>query len=292
MKTMKLVKLLFLAGLAIIVESAGIYGEEAGKSATNERSDDQLIAEVAELTKNVQQRYSFTRDSTKLVPFPDPALRWSNPTAGRVFGNVCVWTEDGRPAMVACIYRFFSPNWGATLELTSLSETKLTGQIGNNPFWTPQTGLKREPLLVDEHPANSPAARLVQMRRMAGEFAAQLEDTRGTNKQVARELRLLTKPVFRYPTTDSTSTRASYVDGALFAFVEGTDPEVLLILEAIGSNESLRWVYGLARMNRDAIRVTFRGQPVWSVPYLANQLNQKGEAYTLFSLDQGPLGQR
>lgn len=289
---MNLIKLLLLVGLVSSFDLQRIQCDETGKAASAERSDDELIADVANLTKAVQQQYLFARDSRSLVPWPDPTLRWSNPTAGKVFGNVCVWTEDGRPMLVACIYRFFSPNWGATLELCSLADNKLVGSIDNQEFWKPDSaGLKRERLQADEKPANSAAARLVQMRRLAAEFSAHLEDTRGTDKQVARELRLLPKPIFRYP-ADASGLKANYVDGALFAFVEGTDPEVLLVVEAVGSAESLRWEYGLARMNRDALRVKFRGQPVWSVPYLEKQLNQPSEPYSLFPLDRPSLGER
>ena len=41
---------------------------------------------------------------------PDPVLNWSNPVMGPIYGEVFVWTEDGRPEAVASIYRFYSPS--------------------------------------------------------------------------------------------------------------------------------------------------------------------------------------
>jgi hypothetical protein len=173
-----------------------------------------------------------------------------------------------------------------------LASEGLVGKVRNEMFWTPASpGYKRERLDTSDIPADSAAARLVQMRRLASQFNAQLEDTRRTDNAVARQLRLLTQPIFRYASPASV-TELDYVDGALFAFVEATDPEVLLTLEAIRTSDSVRWEYGLARMNRDAIRVMFRGQPVWSAPYLKDQLSLKTEPYTLYSLDQAPFEQK
>src|ERR1700722_5418577 len=39
---------------------------------------------------------------------PEPVLKWSNPVIGTVFGDVFIWTDQGRPEAVASIYRFYS----------------------------------------------------------------------------------------------------------------------------------------------------------------------------------------
>ncbi len=289
-----LARLWLLVGvIASTLAASRLPADDPVAAPTIERTDEQLMAEVSNLAKNVRRKCDFLADlpsGTKLVPHPEPVLRWSNPTAGRVFGNVCVWSKNGRPLVVACIYQ--SPNWSATLEVCSLSDGKLVGQVGAHQFWMPDVpGLNRQPLRAADKPADSAAVRLVQMRRLAGEFAAHLEDTRGTDRVVPRQLRMLTQPIFRYPPPSTVNSQADYVDGALFAFVEGTDPEVLLVLEARRAGDSVQWEYGLARMNRDAVSVAFRDTSVWSVPYLENPLAQKTQPYTYFSLEQPPLNQ-
>ena len=49
----------------------------------------------------------------------------------------------------------------------------------------------------------------------------------------------------------------------MFAIVLGTDPEVLLFLEARRNSEKLTWQYGLARMNDCAMAVSYKNQEVW-----------------------------
>jgi hypothetical protein len=275
---------------ALVVAIGILPGVSHG--ADDKPAEDPLVEEMTNLAKQVRNRCEFSKmgiERTKLVAHPEPVLRWSNPTAGRVFGNVCVWTEKGRPLVVASIYK--SPSWGATLEVCSLAENPVTGQFEGNEFWIPNAaGMKRLPLPTAEKPASVAPARLTQMRRLATKFAVHLDDTRGTeDKGVVRQLRILTQPLYRYPSAASEDTKADYLDGALFAFVEGTDPEVLLVLEATQTGDSKAWQYGLARMNRDALKVTFENMTVWTVPYRDNQSIVATEPYTFFSIDRTVL---
>lgn len=250
----------------------------------NAADDDALRASVTATAKAFAGRCEFSAaeaGQTKFVLHPEPILRWSNPTVGKVFGEVFVWTDHGRPAVIGSWYRWFSPDWGRTFEACSLSRGRVSGRVNDVRFWnSDQPGLTLQPLENADAPAKTPAARLVQMRRLAGDFVANLTDTRGNDSGVKRQLRLLPQPVFRYlaPKADST-----YLDGALFAFVEGTDPEAFLILEATQVKDDVSWHFGLVRMNRDALRITFRDKEVWTAPYLEKFEGRAKEPYALFT---------
>lgn len=56
------------------------------------------------------------------------------------------------------------------------------------------------------------------------------------------------------------------------------------MIEAVTDNSTPTWRFGLARMNRDALRVTFRDKEVWTAPYLDNPFNLPREPYSLFPL--------
>ena len=167
------------------------------------------------------------------------------------------------------------------MEVCSLADSPMAGRVEDIRFWaTEKPGLTLKPLANADAPAKTPAARLVQMRRLAGDFVANLADTRGNDSGVKRQLRLLTQPIFRYPAPNE---KAIYADGAMFAFVEGTDPEAFLLLEATKAGDEPKWQFGLVRMNRDALRITFRDKDVWSVPKIENPMNLSKEPYALFS---------
>jgi hypothetical protein len=53
-------------------------------------------------------------------------------------------------------------------------------------------------------------------------------------------------------------------DGALFALVQGTDPEAFVVLEARGDGKAARWEYAIARFTDLAIRVRLKDQEVFS----------------------------
>jgi hypothetical protein len=72
------------------------------------------------------------------------------------------------------------------------------------------------------------------------------------------------------------------VGGGLFAFVEGTDPEVLLLLEVRG-DDSPRWHFAGARMQNVALSLAFDGREVWKVEQLDWSVAfDHAEPYTLF----------
>ena len=83
----------------------------------------------------------------------------------------------------------------------------------------------KKPIPNAPTPGETAAQRLRQMRELAKEF---------TNRQTRRdgveqENRLMTQPIFRYEGTEP------LIDGSLFAFVQGTDPELWLLIKAPGS---------------------------------------------------------
>ncbi len=106
-------------------------------------------------------------------------------------------------------------------------------------------------------PAETAVQRLAQMRKIAKDFEA-ADDFEGKSRW---ELRLFATPLQRYgkPNTD-------ILDGALFAFAHGTDPEVFLMLEARSSSGEYRWHYGLAPMTAYALRASYKGKAVWERP--------------------------
>ena len=148
---------------------------ESSKAASDPKDDVQRT-ETAAMVKRVTAKCEFSTDGktpTKLTQHPDPILRWSNPTTGTVFGEVNVWTGNWRPAVVARLYQWFSPDWGKTLEVSSLSPVQVVGRRGGEKFWNPeQPGIKFLPIDETDPPASSAGSRLVQMRRLANGFVA------------------------------------------------------------------------------------------------------------------------
>ena len=87
--------------------------------------------------------------------------------------------------------------------------------------------------------------------------------------QTPLELRLLPQPLFRYETGND----PELIDGALFAFVQGTDPQSLLLLEARDDAKTARWYFAFARMASGAVTAHYQDREVFSVPKYDFQRN-------------------
>jgi hypothetical protein len=92
------------------------------------------------------------------------------------------------------------------------------------------------------------------MKALRARFAAYEQ----ANIEGRIELRPLTSPLHRYADPSS-----GLVDGAVFAFASGTNPEVLLALEAHQSDEKRIWVYGLVRLTGEPVTAQLDGRDIW-----------------------------
>jgi hypothetical protein len=177
---------------------------------------------------------------------------------------VFVWVADGRPEVVASFYRYGSRDEVTEEhEFQSLATVPLTGTRDGRVVWSPPSaGVALAPIPGAPDPAETPAARLRQMRALEREFKAGFN---GPNNK--SELRPLTQPLYRYE-----PTRPDLVDGALFAFVQTTDPEVLLLVEARrpGEGGPAAWHYAFARMSMVWLRGEHKGREVWTADWVSD----------------------
>lgn len=190
-----------------------------------------------------------------------PVYLWSNPTKGAgQYGSVFVWVHGGRPAAVGSFFGhpFRGDERRMVHEFHALAQTQLypvcTESMPTVAEWTPKAAIKLAPLPAAPAPEQSPTKRLLQMRTLGRQFGGHMIDLR---KQ-RWELRLLPQPLYRYDKPPE-----GVIDGALLALVTdaGTDPEVLILLEA---RESSGWHYALCRFSDSSAYVTHEGKEIWT----------------------------
>jgi len=195
----------------------------------------------------------------KLNLCTEPILRWTNPVPGKQMrGEVFLWTDDGRPAAALCLFEMTEGNVTRDYhEFTSLAAGGLT-TTGDSPHkWSPAASQLTISAIPDApSPADTPRLRLTQMRELASQFSC--EKTTRTNE--LRTLRLLSQPLTRYQSESN-----GVIDGALFAFVEATDPEVFLLIEMRGNKTASQWHHGFIRMASVGIRGSRANQLAWEV---------------------------
>jgi hypothetical protein len=261
----------------LVWSTAGcLFGQEPVEAAPPTGEQKARIEAALKLTSDAANEYEIVvegREGARAKLLPQPVLRWSNPVVGEIYGNVFLWTIDKRPTAIGSFFKFFSPLTHSSHEFHSLAESPLTARYAARAVWEPkQPGVKFLPLEGAELAAAKPAKRLIQMRQLSKRFTGR--KTERDNEQ--HELRLLTQPIYRY---DAAS--AGVVDGALFVFVQGTDPEVFLLLEA-REPAAPAWHFAAARMNNVAMTLKFDDRVVWTVPTLEwNVAFDRRQAYTI-----------
>jgi hypothetical protein len=217
------------------------------------------------------------RDQPQVTLQPEPLLRWNNQVIREDDGMLFLWTAGlkGRPVAAA---QFFVVKSDWHHEFQSLSPTRFdarcAGAGSENWSWQPsRPGCDLVRADGIDSIADSAAGRLRQMKSIADRFSAAVDPS--GKFESPEQLRLLTTPVYRY-----TAPGQAITDGALFAFVQGTNPEILVIVEAGGSEaEGQFWRYGFARMSSFPLRVYRGDRIVWKADQEAIPTPDRAHTY-------------
>jgi hypothetical protein len=184
-----------------------------------------------------------------------PCLRWTDPVSNSTDGVVAVYAHNGgRPDAIAQFFFNARKKWIA--EFTIIPDGDVTILRSGREHWKPSeyvckfTDLPGFPV-----PAAKPALRLPQMRAIAADFA--VVDYLG-DQEVKQNLRLLPQPAYRY------AEDGKIVDGAVFIFAHGTNPECCVLLEAYRDGKGSRHRYAVAPMSIYRLEARYKGAPVWS----------------------------
>jgi hypothetical protein len=184
-----------------------------------------------------------------------PVLRFNDNVSGVVDAVLFVWTLEGRPEAAASFW--YRKDGLKAHEFVSLSRGGIEAERDGDVAWDPgDAGVNFKALPDAPVPADTAIRRLTQMRRLAGRFTASVKRRAGD-----LQLRLMPQPMIRYE-----PKQEEIVDGAVFSFAKGTNPEVLLVIEAVKTQRGdLRFEYSPARMTSAAVGLSLDGEETWSM---------------------------
>lgn len=219
-----------------------------------------LLAEAADYEIFVQQ----DEEQLTELEFEEPLLRYYDPLTNVPEGYFLVWTREQRPEACATFWVHQLPNGLRELhEFQSLSDRPIRARRGETDVWRPDAaGVEWQVLTDAPVPAPIEALRLTQMRQQARRFSAAIRD--GTGR---RQLRLLAQPAYRYACPEE-----QVLDGALFVFAKGTNPELLVLLEAREADDGPVWHYTTARMTIRRIEILRDEEALETKPALGGRI--------------------
>jgi hypothetical protein len=248
-----------LCFLCCLVHSVSSAQEIAEDASTDEKSK-AVHAWADRVAGDIQVRPAAATQPGKRVD--RSLIRWSNPIVGDVFGDCYLWTDDDIPIAFLSVYAFYGSVNKRRLTFQSLSEQPLVAERNGVRLWEPKSaGIRWLDLRGLPIPGATVAIRQRQMKAAANSFAASISQK--DDPMSFRKLRLLTQPLFTFERNQSTR-----LSGAVYAFVDGTDPELLLLIECTGGDRPSMRV-APARQNHRRLRLDFKTRQVWEAPQIA-----------------------
>jgi hypothetical protein len=241
-----------------------------------ESSPEQRLA-FAVKAAGVYQLHVPVRDKSAVTLNAQPLLRWNNLVVREDDGMLFLWTEGekGRPIAGA---QFFlqGPDWHHEFQSLCPDRFEARLQRGQLADWIWQPARGGVEFVAAERidaSADSAGQRLRQMRSIAERFNAAVDQDE--KFESSEQLRLLTSPIYRYAAKEQ-----GILDGTIFAFVQGTNPEVLMLIEAANEDAPANvWRYGFARMSCFYLRVREFDQVVWKADREPVPTRDPGSAY-------------
>ena len=227
------------------------------------------VAELLKLHTEEARAYRIFRDEKhqqELEFNAKPVFNWTNVVGEHTqFGHLFVWTSAGRPEAIGTIFstRTSDPDRRKLVhEFHTLSTARLYPATPKSSAyqWTPARGIALVACAEAPPVADSASQRLLQIRNVARSFAAESRSREGQTW----ELRLLPTPLWRYE-----APAVQVLDGALLAMVSsaGTDPEVLLVIEArhpAGDDKTWAWHAAAVRFSDKDLTVRRNDKLLWS----------------------------
>jgi hypothetical protein len=211
------------------------------------------------------------REEARMIPLP--VLRWSQPVRGGDDGALYLWVREGKPVLAMTFFTFKWPDGRRSIvhERHSLTLEPLEATWRGKPAWRiAKPGLVFKPVPDAPAPAETASARSRQMQSILREFSATTIDYQASKWP----LRALVKPLYR---------PEGKQDGALFALVQGTDPEAFIFLEARGEGKDAHWEYAVTRFTDLEIHVRLREREVFSAPRTTGQADEIYHSPTVIS---------
>lgn len=219
---------------------------------------------------------------TKVKRIEKPLLYYGDPTRENDRGSVWGWAEKGRPVALIELYQNVNNRTKWVYALCNTSGGKLRASRGGEPWWG-ENGSASE--LKDVPGAPVPAAdgphRQRQLKQLAGKFTGhQFWDPNNSRF----ELRRLDRPLHTYR-----DEGAGILDGALYALANGTNPEIVLFVEARANPKDASktvWQFAVGRLAHAELHLAYDEKEVFEAPRADRAgLSARNKPYWLGFLD-------
>ena len=256
--------------------------DKAGKEEPNVdeewRKDAEKVMNGIELEKLVDEEW------TKVKLIQKPLLYYSEPTRAHDRGSVWAWGEKGRPVAIVklCQRDDLRSKW--QISITNTSGGKLRANRDNARWWRENESAVE---LKDVPNAPPPATEVQQRQLHLKQLALMFTGHEFWDPNNSRyELRRLEKPLHTYKDED-----AGIQIGALYTLANGTNPEIMLFIEARidpKNGTKAAWQFLASRTGHAELHLDYNGKEVFTVPRVSRAGPDQPYWLTFVSLKNEP----
>jgi hypothetical protein len=199
---------------------------------------------------------------TKVKRIEKPLLYYGDSTRENDRGSVWGWGEQGRPVAVLEIYQNTNARTRWVYTICNTSGGKVRARRAGGPWWTENDSASE---LKDIPGAPAPAAEAVQRQRQLKQLAQKFTGHEFWDPDNSRyELRRLERPLCNYR-----DEATGILEGGLFTLANGTNPEILLFVEArVDPKDKLKtaWQFTVGRLAHAELHLEYDGKEVFNAP--------------------------
>jgi hypothetical protein len=191
-----------------------------------------------------------------------PLLLYGDPTRNHDQGSVWAWGEKGRPVVLIEPFSHLDNPSRWVFVICNTSGKKVRASMNGGPWWLENSSaceLKDVPAAPPA--ATDPALRQRQLKQIASKFTGhEVWDPNNTRY----DLRRLERPLHTYR-----DESVGLLDGGLFTLANGTNPEIMLFVEARrdpkGGAKAV-WQYTVGRLAHAELHLQYDGKEVFEAP--------------------------
>jgi hypothetical protein len=262
-----------LVGIALLLASGASWGYPQNPPPDGKKDQPEKETPATDAEKEIRREAEQVVGAIDLEAFGDdkwskvkriekPLLLFGDSTRDHDRGSLWAWGEKGRPVALLELFQAHNDRTEWVFSITNTSGGKLRATRAGARWWRENDS---DVELKDIPQAPAPAADSTQRQRQMKILAQKFTGHEFWNPNNSRyELRRIERPVLTYQ-----DEAAGVLDGGLFILANGTNPEILLFLEATvdpKDKAKTAWQFLVGRSAHAELHLEYDGKEVFSAP--------------------------
>ncbi len=253
------------------------------KDDPEKEADKEYRREAAKLVGGIEVEILVGEKWSKVKRIEKPLLYYGDATRDNDRGSVWGWGEKGRPVALLELWQRVDDRTKWAFTVCNTSGGKLRASRGGAPWWRENDSASE---LKDIPDAPVPAVDATQRQRQLKLLAQKFTGHQFWDPDNSRfELRRLERPLHTYRDEDD-----GLSEGALYTLANGTNPEIVLFVEArVNPTDKTKsvWQYAAGRLAHAELHLEYDGKEVFNAPR-GNRVSAANKPYWLGFIESTP----